>query len=87
MFQAAARLQVMSVLSNAQEAEFARLKEITRCSDSVMSKHLAALGEAGFIRIRKASAAGRQRTWASMTGAGRRAYDAHVAALRRIVEG
>ena len=87
LLQAPARLQVMAVLAQAQEAEFARLKEITGSSDSVMSKHLAALAEAGLITVRKAALDGRQRTWASLTRAGRRTFDDHVAALQRIVAG
>ena len=85
LLQAPARLQV--VLAQAQDAEFARLKEITASSDSVMSKHLAALSEAGFISLRKAALDGRQRTWASLTRAGRKVFDDHVAALQRIVAG
>lgn len=87
LLQAPARLQVMAVLAHAQEAEFGRLREVTGCSDSVMSKHLGALSEAGFLKLRKAAVDGRQRTWANLTGAGRRAFDAHVAALQRIVSG
>ena len=85
LLQAPARLQVISILAQAQEAEFARLKELTGTSDSVMSKHLSALAEAGFISLRKVASGGRQRTWASLTRAGRKTFDNHVAALRRIV--
>lgn len=57
----------MAVSAQAQEAELSRLKEVTQTSDSVMSKHLAGLPDAGFIKLRKALADGRQRTWASLT--------------------
>jgi DNA-binding transcriptional ArsR family regulator len=87
LFQARARLQIMAVLAQAQDAEFARLKEVTGTSDSVMSKHLAELAEAGLIKLRKAAMGGRQRTWASLTRAGRRRFNDHVAALHRIVGG
>ncbi|HEX7694983.1 MAG TPA: transcriptional regulator [Sphingomonas sp.] len=87
LLQAPARLQVMAVLAQAQEAEFARLREITGTSDSVMSKHLDALSEAGLISLRKAALDGRQRTWASLTRNGRRVFADHVAALQRIVAG
>jgi len=85
LLQAPARLQVVAVLAQAQEAEFARLKELTGSSDSVMSKHLSALADAGLIKLRKAALDGRQRTWASLTRAGRRAFEDHVAALKRII--
>lgn len=87
LLQAPVRLQMMAVLAQAQEAEFGRLKAITASSDSVMSKHLAALAEAGLVKLRKAAVDGRQRTWAALTRAGRRAFDDHVAALQRIVSG
>lgn len=87
LLQAPARLQIMAVLAQAQQAEFARLKELTQTSDSVTSKHLAGLADAGFIQVRKAAVEGRQRTWASLTRTGRRAFDDHVAALQRIVSG
>jgi DNA-binding MarR family transcriptional regulator len=76
-----ARLQIAAVLAQAQQAEFALLKDITGTSDSVMSKHLAALADAGYVRLRKAAADGRQRTWASLTSSGRKAFRRHVAAL------
>ncbi len=87
LLQAAARLQVMAVLVNAQQVEFARLKDLTGASDSVMSKHLSTLADAGFIKLSKATADGRQRTWTSVTRAGRKAFSNHVAALQRIVAG
>jgi DNA-binding MarR family transcriptional regulator len=79
-----ARLQIAAILAQASEAEFALLKRITGTSDSVMSKHLAAMAEAGYVTVRKAAADGRQRTWASMTGSGRKAFRRHVAALETL---
>ena len=79
-----ARLQIAAVLTQAQEAEFAFLKTITGASDSVMSKHLAALTEAGYVTLRKAPSDGRQRTWARLTSAGRAAFRRHVMALEAL---
>lgn len=81
-----ARLQIAAVLANAQNVDFARLRSIIGASDSVTSKHLSALAEAGYIDLRKASVDGRQRTWASLTRAGRAAFNRHVAALKAIVD-
>ncbi|WP_240309419.1 MULTISPECIES: transcriptional regulator [Sphingomonas] len=78
------RLQVAAVLANVQEAEFARLREIAGVADSVMSKHLSALSEAGYVALRKSALDGRQRTWAALTRTGRAAFKAHVAALQRL---
>ena len=79
-----ARLQIAAVLAQAQEAEFALLKSITGASDSVMSKHLAALSDAGYVALRKAAADGRQRTWARLTSSGRTAFRRHVKALEAL---
>lgn len=79
-----ARLQIASVLAQVQDAEFALLKKITGASDSVMSKHLAALSEAGYVTLRKAAADGRQRTWARLTSSGRAAFRRHVNALEAL---
>ena len=79
-----ARLQIAAVLAQAQEAEFAMLRNITGASDSVMSKHLAAMAEAGYVKLRKAASDGRQRTWASLTSSGRAAFRRHVSALEKL---
>jgi DNA-binding transcriptional ArsR family regulator len=79
-----ARLQIAAILAQASEAEFALLKDITGASDSVMSKHLSALAEAGYVSLRKANSGGRQRTWASLTGSGRSAFRRHVKALETL---
>ncbi|PTS89937.1 MarR family transcriptional regulator [Sphingomonas sp. HMWF008] len=78
------RLQIMAVLAAVQDAEFATLRDTTGVSDSVLSKHLSALGEADYVRLRKAAQDGRQRTWVSLTRRGRSALRGHVAALQAL---
>ena len=82
---APARLQIATVLANVDTAEFARLKAVTGVSDSVLSKHLSALVDAGYVKLSKNTLAGRQRTWASFTRAGRKAFAAHMRALQALV--
>ncbi len=82
---APARLQIAAMLARVEEAEFAIIRDIVEVSDSVLSKHLAALKEAGYVNLRKAALDGRQRTWASLTRAGRDAFAGHVAALQNLV--
>ena len=79
-----ARLQLMAVLANVQEAEFAALRDTAGVSDSVLSKHLGALAMEGYVVLRKAALGGRQRTWASITRDGRRAFHEHVRALQAL---
>ncbi len=81
-----ARLQVMAMLAEVQDAEFALLRSATGVSDSVLSKHLSALTEAGYVTLRKAATGGRVRTWAAATRAGRAAFRGHVAALKSLVD-
>jgi DNA-binding transcriptional ArsR family regulator len=78
------RLQIAGVLAKVSEAEFAKLREITGVADSVLSKHLSAMADAGLVSLRKAKLGGRQRTWAVLTRSGRKAFIAHVAALQAL---
>lgn len=82
-----ARLQIAALLAKVTDAEFSKLREVTGVSDSVMSKHLSALAEAGYVALRKDARDGRQRTWASLTRSGSAAFTAHVKALQAIVAG
>ncbi|MDC7684941.1 transcriptional regulator [Asticcacaulis sp. BYS171W] len=81
---AAGRLQICALLASVDEAEFAVLRDGVGVSDSVMSKHLKQLEDAGYVKVRKATTMGRQRTWLSITPAGRKAFDAHVKELTRL---
>lgn len=78
------RLQICAILSSIDEAEFAMLRDAVKVSDSVLSKHLKQLEDAGYVTPRKAALDGRQRTWVALTKAGRQAFAAHVAELQRL---
>ena len=51
----------------------------------MLSKHVKTLEEAGYVAVRKVASDGRQRTWLSLTSAGRKAFANHAAALRALV--
>ncbi|MND62059.1 transcriptional regulator [uncultured Brevundimonas sp.] len=78
------RLQICALLSGIDDAEFAMIRDRLEVSDSVLSKHLKQLEEAGYVALRKAATAGRQRTWISLTSAGRKAFASHVLELNRL---
>lgn len=80
-----ARLQLMALLVGVSELEFATARETLDVSDSVLSKHLSILAEAGYVRLRKAAVEGRQRTWIAITGTGRDIFRGHVRALESLV--
>lgn len=86
MLNAANRLQICAMLSAVLEAEFAAVRDALAVSDSVLSKQVKQLEEAGYVAVRKATAAGRQRTWLSLTTVGRGAFTAHLQALTEMVE-
>jgi DNA-binding MarR family transcriptional regulator len=78
------RLQVCGLLAAVDWMEFAAVRDALGVSDSVLSKHVKHLEEAGYVRTRKATITSRVRTSLSLTPAGRQAFAAHVAELRRI---
>ncbi|WP_346621417.1 transcriptional regulator [Blastococcus montanus] len=81
------RLQVCGLLAVVDTMDFATVREEVGVSDSVLSKHVRQLEEAGYVQVRKATRASRVRTTLALTAEGRRAFDAHVAELRRITGG
>jgi len=79
------RLQICAFLAPLEEAEFQVLREELDVSDSVLSKHIKQLEDAGYVQQRKSKVNGRQRTWAYLTAKGRGAFEGHVEELRRLV--
>jgi DNA-binding MarR family transcriptional regulator len=84
---APARLKLLTMLSAVSEAEFATVRDTLDVADSVLSKHLSALEDAGYVRRRKGVHRGRRTTWIALTPRGRKALSAHVAALRALIDG
>ena len=78
------RLQICALLAAVDQAEFATVRDAIGVSDSVMSKHLKLLEDAGYVSLTKSPFNGRSRTWLALTAAGRKAFAAHVAELNRL---
>ncbi len=81
------RLQICAILAGVSSAEFSTVRQGLGVTDSVLSKHVAALHDAGYVDVHKSTCASRVRTSLSLTAAGRSAYAGHVAALLAIVDG
>ena len=81
------RLQVCGLLAVVDTMDFAAVRDEVGVSDSVLSKHVRQLEEAGYVTVHKATRASRVRTSLALTPAGRAAFEAHVAELRRITGG
>jgi DNA-binding MarR family transcriptional regulator len=79
------RLRICAMLSGAQKAEFRLLQEHLGLSKSALSKHVALLTDAGYVRQERVLRDSRNRLWLSLTPEGTRAFAAHVKALRQIV--
>ena len=79
------RLRICAFLEATTSAEFATLRDMLGVADSVVSKNLKVLQDAGYVAISKPTGRGRVRTWATLTPAGRNAYADHVAALKNVV--
>ncbi len=85
------RLRVCGLLAAAEEVEFSVVRDAVDVSDATLSKHVKVLADAGYAAVRKAPSSvrtdARLLTWLRLTPAGRRAFSAHVAALRAIAQG
>ena len=81
------RLRICAFLDATTSAEFGSVRDMLGVADSVTSKHLKVLQEAGYVTLTKPTGRGRVHTWVELTAAGRRAYAGHVAALKQLVDG
>ena len=84
---APARLKLTTMLTAVSEVEFAVLRDGLGVSDSVLSKHVATLVDAGYVRSRKGTYEGRRTTWVALSPTGRKVLREHVATLREIIDG
>lgn len=78
------RFSIVAALAQTEQAEFKLVRDSVQVSDSVLSKQVAALEEAGFVKVKKAFVGKRPRTWLGLTPAGRAAWEAHLQTLRGI---
>ncbi|MGH7763685.1 MAG: winged helix-turn-helix domain-containing protein [Candidatus Dormibacteraceae bacterium] len=81
------RFSIMALLAAADRAEFGFVRDQVEVNDSVLSKQVGALQEAGYVKLHKGYVQNRARTWLSLTGKGRRTFERHLTALREIAQG
>jgi len=79
------RLSIVSVLSSAQWAEFAFVRDTVGLSDSALSKQVSKLEDRGYVEVKRGHVGKRPRTWLNLSDAGRHALEGHVRALQNIV--
>jgi DNA-binding MarR family transcriptional regulator len=82
------RLRICALLATATSAEFGTIRDALGVADSVTSKHIKILADAGYVTITKPTGTGgRAKTWVTLTAAGRRAFEGHLLALQQLAAG
>ncbi len=79
------RLRICAALAGVKALDFASLRALLGVADSVVSKHLAKLADAGYVVLDKVPADKHTRTWVRLTARGEAAFDGHVAYLKELV--
>lgn len=87
LLQHSIRLSVTAVLSGVPKATFAYVRDTVQVSDSVLSKQVTALEEAGYVSVSKQAVGRRTQTWLALTAPGRAMFDRHRRALEAIATG
>ncbi|GAB7182126.1 transcriptional regulator [Kitasatospora sp. Ki12] len=80
------RLQICTMLAAVDAMEFSVVRQSLDVSDSVLSKHVKALQAAEYVSVTKVRGASYPRTWLALTPRGRKAFDGHIAELRRLLD-
>lgn len=81
------RFSIVAALAKVDQAEFAAVRDAVQVSDSVLSKQVTLLEQAGYVVVKKGYVGKRPRTWLSLSPTGERALTAHLEALRAIAGG
>lgn len=80
------RLGIMTVVAEAEEAEFGFLQDVLGLTAGNLNRHLAVLSEAGLITLRKNDTrGGRPKTWVKITDSGRKALAREMSALEQLL--
>ena len=78
------RLGILTITAEAR-ADFGYLRDALGLTAGNLSRHLTVLQDAGMVEVEKGYAGRRPRTWVSITGKGRKALAAELAALTELL--
>jgi len=81
------RLGVMAVLMAHESVSFNDLKETLDLTDGNLASHVAALEKAEYVLVTKQFVGKKPHTSYAATGAGKQAFQAHLAALEKLLRG
>jgi predicted ArsR family transcriptional regulator len=80
------RTRIAAYLAARGEATFSELKRAIEITDGNLEAHMKKLVGAGYIEARREAGDGRPQTFYELSGAGRAAFRAYVAALQALLE-
>ena len=81
------RLGVMSILMVNEEISFNHLKSMLEVTDGNLATHLVTLEEEGFIKVHKGFIGRKTNTTYTITKAGEKAFQQHIEALEKMING
>ncbi|WP_293951510.1 transcriptional regulator [uncultured Corynebacterium sp.] len=87
MIHSPVRFTLAAALNSVDSADYQTLREELGVSYSLLSKHAGILEETGYLKITKEFDGRTQITRMSLTRQGREAFQQHLTALDRIVQG
>ena len=82
-----ARLGILAILNETQDADFTHLKRSLGLTDGNLGRHLQVLVEAGLVELRRAHDGRRARTWVGITHKGRQALLTEIMLLHTMLDG
>jgi DNA-binding HxlR family transcriptional regulator len=87
LFESRIRLGVMSILLVNEWVDFNTLKEYLEVTDGNLASHLKSLESSHFIEVKKQFVGRKPKTTYRCTGNGKLAFQNHLSALERLING
>ncbi len=85
LFQAKARLGIMTALTTMGEMDFSALKSFLGLTDGNLSAHLRVLEEAGYLEVEKKFVGRKPKTLYRLTSSGQEAFKTYLRQLETII--
>lgn len=80
------RLAIMSLLVSEEQADFKRIKEVTKATSGNISVQIQKLEKAGYVIVRKSFKNNYPNTEIILTARGLKAFDQYVNALKNYID-
>jgi predicted ArsR family transcriptional regulator len=80
------RLGLMSLLAATSQLSFTEMRDTLSMTDGNITAHMRTLQEAGYVSVTKVFQSGRPLTTYSLTPEGRKAFNAYINLLEKIVQ-